>query len=307
VRVPYLLLGFLACTPVYGEAAPGDAVITVSGFCSSPRAHGDACQTVVTRAQFEKLTEALQPGMPPELRLKVAAAYARMMQMGAAAEERSLDKSPAFAEEMRYARLQLLSQDLGRLLRKDADNVSEAELQTYYQQKRLSFERATLARIFIPRKRRSKMHSEEDMLRVAVDLRSRAVRGADPDELEAQAYTAAGIPGTVPHTRLDDIARATLPPTHETVMDLGPGEVSQVLSDPGGGHFIYKMIGKRTLSQQEAEPEIHKELAEQRYNEAVRRFSSDVVFNDAYFATPGTPPAAVIPATRCKPKCVSDP
>jgi hypothetical protein len=279
----------LAAGAVYGQAAPDDAVITVNGFCERTHPQVDPCHTVVSRAQFEELTEALQPGMSPELRIKVASAYARMMQMAAAAEERGLDKTSDFAQEMRYARLQLLSQDLSRALRKDADHITDAELEAYYQNNSSSFEQATLARIFIPRARRVGMHSEDDMLHVAADLRALAARGADPDELQIQAYTAAGIAGTVPHTKLEHVRRATLPPTHEMVMDLGPGEVSEVLSDPAGGHFIYKMISKLTLSRQEAQREICDQLSEQRYREALRRFSGDVVFNDAYFASSTTP------------------
>ena len=119
-------LRYLACLAIAGSACavagppgPDDAVITVNGFCAG---HGDAgrpdpgddCKTVITRAQFDQLTEALQPGMPSELRLKVANAYAQMMRMAAAAEHRGLDKTASFDLEMRYARLQLLSQDLGR-------------------------------------------------------------------------------------------------------------------------------------------------------------------------------------------------
>jgi hypothetical protein len=279
----------LAAGAVYGQAAPDDAVITVNGFCDRTHRQNDPCQTVVTRAQFEELTEALEPAMPEQLRIKVASAYARMMQMAAAAQERGLDKTSAFAEEMRYARLQLLSQDLSRALREDADHIPDAELEAYYQKNRPSFEQATLARIFIPRAKRVGMHSEDEMLQVAADLRALAVRGADPDELQIEAYTSAGIPGSVPHTKLENVHRATLPPSHEMVMDLGPGEVSEVLSDPGGGHFIYTMISRRMLSLQEAQPEIRAHLSEQRYREATRRFSDNVVFNDAYFA-PSTIP-----------------
>ena len=105
------IAGVLLTCPAYGQVlqpGPEDAVMTINGFCSTPGHPGDPCQTVVTRAQFEQLTEALQPGMPPDLRLKVANAYARMMRMAAVAEQRGLDKTPAFAEEMRYARIQLL-------------------------------------------------------------------------------------------------------------------------------------------------------------------------------------------------------
>src|ERR1700722_1836057 len=107
---------------------PNDPVITMNGFCAAASQPGAACQTVITRAQFEKLTEALQPGMSMPLRLNVANAYARNLKMSAAAEKRGLDKTPAFEEEMRYARMQLLSQDLNRALQADANNITNADL-----------------------------------------------------------------------------------------------------------------------------------------------------------------------------------
>jgi hypothetical protein len=289
VRLLYVFCLLAAGSAACGQPGPDDAVITLNGFCSHASRQGDSCQTVVTRAQFEKLTEALQPGMPSELRLKVANAYARMMKMAAAAEERGLDKMPGFAEEMRYARLQLLSQDLSRVLREDADNPTDAEIDAYYQKNRSSFEQAALARIFVPRARRGATHSEDRMVQVAADLRARAARGADPDELEIEACAAAGIPGSAPHTRLENVRRTTLPPTHEKVMDLEPGEVSEVLSDPGGGHFIYKMMSRSMLSLQQARPEIRRQLADEHYRQAARHFSDDVVFNDTYFAPATTP------------------
>ncbi len=289
MRFPYFLC-FLAARAVYAQVAPEAAVITIDGFCGDPvPRQGDPCQTVVTRAQFEQLTQALDPDMPAQLRLKVAEAYARMMRMAAVAEQRELDKTSGFAEEMRYARLQLLSQDLSRVLRQNAENISDADVEAYYRENRSSFEQASVARIFIPRTKRGKNRSEDEMLQIAADLRGRAARGADPDKLEIEAYTAAGIPGTAPHTIVPNVRRAMLPPSHEKVMSLSPGEVSELLSDPGGGHFIYKMVRKETLSLQEARPEIRKQLSEQRYREAMRRFSGDVAFNDAYFSSYATP------------------
>jgi hypothetical protein len=288
VRFSYCLC-LLVAHAVYGQIAPDDAVITVNGFCGHAVAHADTCRTAITRAQFERLTEALDPDMPGDLQLKVAAAYARMMRMAAAAEDRGLDQTPGFAEEMLYARLQLLSRDLDRALRQDAENISDADLEAYFRENRSSFEQATLARIFVPRLKRGESSSEDEMLRVSADLRARAVQGADPDELEREAYTAAGIPGFAPPTKLENVRRATLPPSHEIAMNLAPGEVSEVLSDPGGGHFIYKMVSKSLLSFQEARTDIRKELSEQRYREATQRFSGDVVLNDAYFASHATP------------------
>ena len=224
--------------PAHAQPAPEDAVITINGFCADPAPpQPTPCQTIITRAQFDQLTQALDPGMPTELRLKVAEAYARMLRMAAIAEQRGLDKTPAFAEELRYARLQLLSQDLTRTLHQDAENIPDAQVETYYRDNQASFEQATLARIFIPRAAHGPNPSEDKMLQLAADLRARAAHGADPD----------------------------------------------------GGHFIYKMISKETLSLQQAQPEIHKQLSDQRYREATRSFSTDVTFNDTYFATYATP------------------
>jgi hypothetical protein len=285
------------------KVGPEDAVITMNGFCADPRLSGAACKTVITRPQFEKLTEALQPGMPVSLRLKVANAYARNLRMAAAAEKRGLDKTPAFEEEMRYARMQLLAQDLSRELQADADNISDADLADYYKKNEASYEEATLARIFVPRTKQSEASrgeredaqtkaDEDAMAKVAVDLRARAVHGEDPDTLQSEAYAEAGIPRTRSNTKMEKVRRDALPVQHEAVMDLKPGEVSGVFSDPGGAHFIYKMIGKQTLTPGEAETEIRAAISSQRYRESMKSFQGDVVFSDAYFNPPGKPVTA---------------
>jgi hypothetical protein len=318
------------------KVEPDDPVITVNGFCADPPQTGNPCKTVITRAQFEKLTEALQPGMSLSLRLKVANAYARNLRMSAAAEKRGLDKTPAFEEEMRYARMQLLAQDLDHALQADANNITDAELEDYYQKNESSFEQATVARIFVPRAKQiaaarkehedassadaqsavtpkpdaktsaaqpneaqksdeeaQKAAAEEAMTKVAVDLRARAVKGEDPDKLQIEAYAEAGIPRTSSNTKLEKVRRASLPPRHETVLDLKPGEVSEVFSDPGGAHFIYKMIGKETLTLEDVKTEIRTVISSQRYRDSMKSFQGDVVFSDAYFNPPGksaTPP-----------------
>ncbi len=300
------------------KVGPDEPVITVNGFCPDPAPPGSACKTVITRAQFERLTEALQPGMSLPLRLKVANSYARMMRMAAAAEKRGLAQTPAFAEEMRYARIQLLSQDLTRTLQADANTLSDAELEDYYKQNKSSFEQATMARIFVPRTKQTAPNAdaktraaqpdnaqdkdkdkdkdkadEAAMTKLAADLRARAASGEDPDQLQVEAYTAAGIPGTSPNTRMEKVRRATLPPRQELVMDMKPGEVSEVFSDPGGAHFIYKMISKDALTLQDVKAEIRTAISGHRFRDSMKSFEGDVVFSDAYFNPPtdsATPP-----------------
>jgi hypothetical protein len=299
------------------KVAPGDPVITLNGFCTEPTPPGTACQTVISRAQFEKLAEALQPGMSPALRLNLANAYARNVRMAAAAEKRGLDKTPAFEEEMRFARMQLLSQDLSHALQADANNITDADFEDYYNKNEATFEQATLARIFVPRatktvparqeqKAESKdagpagaqsaaqtKSAEDAMTKVATDLRARAANGEDFDKLQIEAYAQAGFERTAPNTKMEKVRRDTLPPQHETVLDLKPGEVSEVFSDPSGAHFIYKMISKQTPPLDAMKPEIRTAISTQRYRDSMKPFQGDVVFSDAYFNAPGsaaTPP-----------------
>ena len=319
------------------KVRPDDPVITMNGFCAGPAQQGKACQTVITRAQFEKLTEALQPGMSLSLRLNVANSYARNLRMSAAAEKRGLDKTPAFEEEMRFARMQLLAQDLSHALQADASNTTDAELEDYYKKNESFYEQATVARIFVPRAKQivpareehedtgsadaqsavtpkadeeaQQKAAEDAMTKVAADLRARAVNGEDPDKLQIEAYTEAGIPRTTSNTKMEKVRRATLPLRHETVMDLKSGEVSEVLSDPGGAHFIYKMISKETLALEDVKTEIRTVISSQRYRDSMKSFQGEVVFSDAYFnppVKPATPPHQNRSGKRKKPPVQDD-
>ena len=292
------------------EVGPDDPVITLDDFCIHPSQQGGACRTEITRSQFEKLAEALQPGMPLSLRLKVAESYARILRMSAAAEMRGLDKTPAFQEAMRYARMQLLSQDLGRALQADADNVKAAEIEDYYTRNQSSFEQATLSRIFIPRARQGATQSEaqaaadeQAMRNLCENLRARAAHGEDPDQLQRDAYAQAGLAPVDVDTKIENVRRAALPPAHERVLDLKPGEVSEVISDPAGARFIYVMISKRTLALDEVAAEVRTQISGRRYRDSMKGFEGGVVLSDAYFNPPqdtATPPTRILKAKKAQ-------
>jgi hypothetical protein len=307
--VSLFLAGLLCRQAALSAVGPEDPVIILDDFCAGAAQSADAarpgsaCRTVVTRAQFEKLIEALQPGMSQSLRLSVANAFARNLRMSAAAEDRGLDKTPAFEEEMHFARMQLLAQDLNRALHEEADHITDAELEEYYRKHESSYEQATVARIFVPHAKQipraseqgadtrapqgqSDARSVEAMTEVAADLRTRAANGEDPDQLQIEAYAEAGSPRTSANTKIEKLRRAMLPPAHETVLDLKPGEVSEVFSDPAGAHFIYKMMAKQTLTLSEAATEIRASISSSRYRDSTKAFQGNVVFNDAYFNPP---------------------
>src|ERR1700674_4380951 len=311
------------------KVGPDDAVITLKGFCADTTQQGDACKTVISRAQFEKLAESLQPGMSPAIRRQLATAYSRMLRMSTAAEKRGLDKQPKFDEMIYFARMQILSQELSRALQEDAGKVSDSDIEDYYKKNEPSYEQATFARIFVPRAKQivnpvvkpkadtkagtkagakasatattyqppteaQKKASEEAMTKLAAGLRARAAKGEDPDKLQKEAYAAAGLPGNAPSTKMEKVRRTTLPANHQAVMDLKPGEVSEVISDPNSGHYIYKLVSKETLSlDDKVKTEIRNTISSQRYRDSMQGFQGNVDFNDAYFGptrNPAMPP-----------------
>lgn len=340
------------------KVGPDDTVLTIKGFCADTSLQGDACKTVVTRAQFEKLADALQPNMSPTMRRQLATAYARMLTMSTAAEKRDLEKSPHFDEAMHFARMQILSQELSKALQADSNNVSDQDIADYYQKNQSNFDVATFARIFVPHTKRvgtpppppvkkktggsgagsatgaskasptkpqrisfqedsdaakpaapaakktapkagakkltpeeQQKAGEEAMKKEADLIRSRLVKGEDPEKLQKEAFAAGGLPGTPPPTKMEKIRRTSLPANHQSVMDLKPGEVSQVISDPSG-NYIYKMISKETLPLDSVKTEIKTQLSSQRYRESMQRYQNNADLNDAYFGPargPGMP------------------
>ncbi|HSZ60425.1 MAG TPA: hypothetical protein VK828_01425 [Terriglobales bacterium] len=316
------------------EVGPNDTVITIKGFCPGSSEQGDACKTVITRAQFDTLADALQPNMSPAIRRQLATRYSWALKMSAEAEKRGLDKGPVFEEKMKWARMTTLAQELIAGLQEDSAKVTDADVEDYYKKNEATYEQATLTRIFIPKTKQitpatapkttaktgtgagakagatapkagttatakapaqpteaQKKAAEEAMKKLATSLRERAVQGEDPDKLQKIAYTAAGLPG-VPSTKLEKQRRANLPPAHQAVMDLKPGEVSEVITDPNSGYYIYKMVSKETLSLEAATPEIRKVLSSQRYRDTMQSYQSAPDLNDAYFGparTPGMP------------------
>jgi hypothetical protein len=310
------------------KVGPDDAVITLKRFCADASQQGEACKTAISRAQFDKLADALQPGMSPAIRRQLATAYSRMLRMSTAAEKRGLDKGPAFEEKMYFARMQILSQELSRSLQEDSGKVSDSDIEEYYKKNEPSYEQATLARIFVPRAKQivpavvkpksgaqgvkpkttppqppteaQQKAAEAIMTKVAADLRARAAKGEDPDKLQKAAYVAAGLPGNAPNTKMEKVRRTTLQKDQQLVMDLKPGEVSEVISEANSGHYIYKLVSKETLALDTVKPEIRNLISSQRYRDSMQGFQGNVDLNDTYFG-PARNPAMPPPPRGVKP------
>jgi hypothetical protein len=307
------------------KVGPDDPVITLKGFCTDTTLEGDACKTVITRAQFEKVTDALQPNMSPAIRRQAATFYARMLRMSAAADKRGLDKGPMFDEKMIIARMQILSQELTRSLQDESAKVSDSDIEDSYKKNEGNYEQATFERIYIPRTKQianavvkpapktgegagtktsakanapqlpteaQRAAGEEAMKKLAASLQARAAKGEDPEKLQKEAHVAAGLPGNAPIAKMEKVRRTTLPANHQVVMDLKVGEVSDVITDPNVGYYVYKLVSKETLPlDDKLKLEIKNVISSQRYRESMQGFQGTATLdlNDAYFGPARSP------------------
>ncbi len=275
------------------KVAPDAAVITVTGLCpSSAPAPSEAahptCQTLVSRAQFEKLADAVLANRQSASRqVQLAKTYPNLLAMALAAEARGLDKSPRFQQRIAYARLQILSQELVRQIEEDSAHISEKEIEDYYHNHSAEMDAANLERIYIPNRKRgaaSTENSETEMNQLAEKLRVRAVAGESFLNLQKDAYTLAGMTDVPPNPSMGQVHANGIPPGHASVFDLKVGEVSQVLSD-STGHYIYKLDDKQTGLSEKMEAQIHRVLQRQHRDKSIQAVQEAITteLNSAYF------------------------
>ncbi|MGA8212732.1 MAG: peptidylprolyl isomerase [Candidatus Sulfotelmatobacter sp.] len=308
---------------------PGSPVITIEGICDRPsgadpssgQARGQessapdlakkesdgslagsttpACKTIVTKAQFEKLVEALNPQMPGPARRQLAESYPRLLLFANKARELGLDQDPRFAEAMRFASIQLLTQRLNRYFEEQASRISDSDVEKYYKGNTIKFEREELLRIFVPKqtrqaqttvsRERSSAAVDSPMLTVAEKIQTRAAAGDDFEQLQKEAFEAAGISSGSPHVSTGKIAAVGLPLNHQKVFEMEPGQVSELIADPSG-YYIYKVVSKQMVPLAQVSKEIRKRMASQRVQDAAAALANSIKseLDPMYFGSPGT-------------------
>jgi hypothetical protein len=307
------------------EVAPDAAVVTIKGFCSNPASDKDtaACVTVITRADLEKIIDAVQPSMPPRSRRPFADRYARSLVMSKKAQDMGLDKSPAFEQKLRIARNQILAQELGRTLQEQASQISDKDIEDYYHANLTKFDEVDVDRIYVPKnqtppdgektptpeeEKKFQEQSEKVMKAEADKLHARAVAGEDFAKLQEKAFEAAGLKTGAPNTVMGKVRRNVLAQNQASVMDLKAGQISEVIVDPNG-FFIYKLNGKDTLPLSQAHDEIKATMRSQRLQDAMQSVQQSVTltFDESYFGPempargPMLPPPATTQPAPAKP------
>lgn len=117
------------------DVPPDGAVITIQGLCDNPPADktkASDCKMVITRAEFEKLVDALSPNMAPPARRQLATRYAMGLVMAREAHKMGIDQGPRFEELLRIARVQVATQQLGQALQEKASQVPDKDIEDYY-------------------------------------------------------------------------------------------------------------------------------------------------------------------------------
>src|SRR5579864_9208621 len=309
------------------KAATGNAA-TPAAKAPSAKTPAD-CKTVITKAQFEKIANGLSPNMTPQLKHQLASVLPRLMAMSQAAEKKGLDKTPRYKETVKFAKMQILTNELQRNIQEEASKVPQQDIDAYYKKNPEAYEQFSLERLFVPRLKQAaaegaeekenekeeklteeqqkakeadekakEQQGEQEMTKLADSLQARAAAGEDFSKLQKEAFEAAGMKIDSPSVALPKVRRTGLPPGHAAVFDLKPGQVSQVIND-SGGHYVYKLSGREQLPLDQVKQEIQSTLQNQRTRDAMDKYqnSFQVDTNQQYFgpaaatgARPGMPP-----------------
>ena len=289
------------------NVAPDAPVITIQGLCERPpnsNATPVDCSTVITRADFEKLVNAVQPNMPAANRKPFATRYVTILVLAEKAHEMGLDKTPEFDEQMYIARLQLLARQAGEKMQRDAANVPDSQISDYYQQHANDYKTISFERIFVPKQKQvetaakpNELHpaktddsSEAEMKDEADKLRARAAAGEDPAKLQQEANDFAGNKTKVTNVKVENMRKTSIPTTDAAIFDLKAGEVSQVFSDPTG-YRIYKVTEIKELPLASVHDEIARAIQGQNMKsefESVEN-SAKTTYDNSYFSTPAPP------------------
>jgi hypothetical protein len=304
--------GKSGATAANTSAVPMDQpVITLKGGCQP---EGDVapakdCVSTVTRAEFEKLTNALQPDMAADSKRQFATNYGRLLVFSDAARALRMENDPNVQQIIQFVTNQVLAEGLKRHYTEQYAHPTETQIQDYYNQNSAKYREATLERIIIPNNPGTPDKPQDNKAQAAAaaeKIRERWVAGEDAVKLQQAAFESAGVTGaSTPEINIGAKRPGSLPVNQEAVFQLKAGEISQAYSDPAAT-YLYKAVTVRQIPLSEVRDSIVKTLQQQQLQdklEAVGK-SATPVLNDEYFGPPG---AATPAAPGVKPSAMGAP
>ncbi len=300
------------------QIAPTTAVVTIHGLCpasaaatpgsGAKAAKPSTCATVLTRAQFEQMLNAINVNgqtFPPNALRNIAESYAQFLALANAAQKAGIDKDPKVQELLRVSRLRALAEAYRHSLEEKYRNPSAEEITDYYNKNLARFEQVKVSRVFFPKfnpktPQDGRQEFEKKAQQVATDVRERAVKGEDLDKLQTEAYTTLDLANPPASTNMGLKKRGTLPPAVEQeVFALQPSEVTKLQSDPGGFAF-YKVLSRETVPLDQARPEISRAVYQQHLEAAMKAVieATHTDLNDQYFGPRPAPAPTTIQGTQ---------
>ena len=285
------------------------AVITIEGLCDRKPASAADCQTIVTRADFEAMMNAIDPKANTNALKRWAEQYAEWLVHGEKGRQMGLENTDSYKLAMNFLTLNNEFQMLTSFIDERAKQLSDADVKEFYRENPRLFEEIKVVRIVIPQfqafppggtltpEQNAAGHAA--MKKEAQDIAARAaLPGADFQALENEGWKASHYIEQPP-----DVGQPPLllweiwPRTRLFIFDLKVGEVSSLIDEPRNGFYVYKFLAKREVPFVEGSAYIRKRYASQRYLDATGRLLAmiKVTTNADYFgeatheALPGDP------------------
>jgi parvulin-like peptidyl-prolyl isomerase len=232
--------------------------------------------------------------------------YPETLMFARKAIEIGLDKDPAIQALLQYRYQQALYSSFKAYVKRNANEMSDAELEKFYNANRERYEQFGLLRIHVPDVKehhpaagshlQPKVDTAADqaaMKALAIRIRTAAVAGGNFEQLQERAYKLAGITEDPPDTDLgDNWTRDTFPAEYQAaVFGLKPGQVSELIHNANGWHII-KVVSRKTIPWSAARDSTLQLIVADQAN-SVRK-ATKIELNDEYFVA-AKPHEAVAP------------
>jgi hypothetical protein len=276
---------------------PSDAVITLTGACKDGTQNG--CLTDVSREQFEQMANAIKPGMTTDARRNFGIQYGKILGFSDQARALGLQNEPRFKLILQYATDQILTESLNEHYSNEFANQSDQKIEEYYKQNLGKYREADLQRIIIPTQPAAAditKPTEAEQKAYIDKLRQQWVAGADPANLQKEAFARMGLTGSAPDINLKSHTPGMIPPDQASVFDMKPGDISQPFTDTGAA-YLYKMVSQHEKPLSDVKAQISKTLHDQMMRDKIQELTESVKpeLNEAYFGPekkPEAPPQA---------------
>lgn len=286
------------------------AVITIDGLCDHKPASAADCQTIVTRADFEAMMNAIDPKANTNALNRWAEQYAEWLVHGEKGRQMGLEDTDQYKLAMNFLALNNQFKMLTNLIDDRSKVLTDADVAEFYRENLPLFQELRVLRIVIPQfqaspREKGKPTPEQvaaghaEMKKEAENIAARAaLPGADFQALENEGWKFSGYVEDPPEVEQPPLLRWEVwPRTRIFIFDLKAGEVSPLIDEPRNGFYVYKILAKREVPFDEGLTYIRKRYAGQRYLDATGRLLATIKFtlNDNYFgegsheAAPGDP------------------